>query len=102
MQLKNFQPGLSFSNRKQIVTELSPKELVVSLGDLPSRINSSLSIWIQIPNSDDDYNTNSISNLDNDYDTNLNARQRSSRRLRFGYNFDLVSIKIDQFWSIFA
>ena len=61
----------------------------VSLGNLPSQINSSSSIRIWIPNSDDDYDTISIS------------MTILSQQSRFRSNFDLFLIKIDYFGSLF-
>ena len=61
----------------------------LSLGDLPSQIDLSSSIQILIPNSIVDFGL--IQNPTTD----------SSQQSQFGYNFDLFSIKINQFLSIF-
>ena len=51
----------------------------LSLGNLPSQIESSSTIWIRLSNSDDNFDTNLI----------------PSRRSPFWLNFDLFLIKVD-------
>ena len=50
-----------------------------------------ISNWIIVVNS----------NLDNNFDTNPIPSQRSSQQSRFRSNFDLFSIKVNHFWSLF-
>ena len=65
----------------------------LSLGDLPSQIELSSTIWIQIPNLDDDFDTNPI--------PSRRMNRRLNRRLQFQLNFDLYLIKVDRFRSLF-
>ena len=81
----------SFTLKKYLnpLKDFSLGDIQLSLGDLPSQIESSSTIRCRISNSDDDFDMNPI------------PSRWWSRRSWFWLNFALFFIKVNLFWTVF-